>query len=229
MSAEAMGDAFRHSPHNGSALCVHLAVADVVNDAHGNELWMTRAALARKARASRGTVDRVIGLLIETGWLEVLEGGGGRGKATRYRYYLGGETASPVRGFDGETASSATETASSAGFLPLTIPKNPRAPDDSVAARAQGLVRGWWETCEPRPMVNYLGAVQIVKKALAAGWTDEQVAEALPGAQPLAGWRLEQALKDGKRGPVTRTDGDWRPSARERARMDEDWQRGNDS
>lgn len=60
--------------------------------------------------------------------------------------------------------------------------------------RATTLVRAWWESTVPRPMTNYMGAVKIVEKALKAGWSDAQIARALPHSQPLAGWRLEGTL-----------------------------------
>ena len=51
MSAEATGWVWRHSPWKGehAKFLLHLAVADVVNDAHGNEFWMSQANLAEKS------------------------------------------------------------------------------------------------------------------------------------------------------------------------------------
>lgn len=65
MSAEAVGWVFRHSPLKGAGFAVHLAIADSVNDQHGNELWMRQAVLATKARTTRGTVGRTLAAMVE--------------------------------------------------------------------------------------------------------------------------------------------------------------------
>lgn len=127
MSAEATGDAWRRSPFTHDRLLVHLAIADVVNDVHGNELWMLRETLAEKSRVSRGTVDSALRELVDQGWLEVLEKGGGRAKPTRYRYHLGTETAHEMRGndpaVDPETAHDSADTAQPVESDPPLIPR----------------------------------------------------------------------------------------------------------
>lgn len=95
---------FRQPPQHAKFI-IHLAIADVVNDVHGNKFWMLNEPLAEKAIASRSSVDRTLSELVQLGWLVVLEAGGGRGRATLYHYHLGGkpphhdavcgETASP--------------------------------------------------------------------------------------------------------------------------------------
>lgn len=88
MSVEASAYVWKRSPFQGNALVTHLAIADVVNDAHGNEFWMTLEALAEKARCSRTTVSETLRTLYQIGGLEVVERGGGRGRATRYRFLM---------------------------------------------------------------------------------------------------------------------------------------------
>lgn len=61
VSAEATGWTWRHSPFKTPArFLIHLAIADVVNDGHGNEFWMSNIALAGKTGTARETVTRVL-------------------------------------------------------------------------------------------------------------------------------------------------------------------------
>jgi hypothetical protein len=121
---------------------IHLALADVANDLHGYELWLTRAEIAAKSRCSRSTVDRALHNMVGDRYLEVLEVGGGRGNPTRYRFTKpsqNGDVSEPV--FDSleatrsnhkplhvleETASFARETASFAKSVNSVNPNNPR-------------------------------------------------------------------------------------------------------
>ncbi len=86
MSAEAMGWAFRHSPYRGAKFDVHLAIADSVNDQHGNDLWITQGRLAEKARVSRDAANKAMKALVADGFLELLEDNSARGRANRYRF-----------------------------------------------------------------------------------------------------------------------------------------------
>lgn len=90
MSAEATGWCWKHSPFKGSHgkfLC-HLAVADVVNDAHGNEFWMAQASLAAKVGVTRSTVSEFFADAIEFGLCELVDDNSKRGKANRYRLHM---------------------------------------------------------------------------------------------------------------------------------------------
>ena len=69
MSAEATGFVFRHSPYKGAGFAVHLAIADSVNDQHGNQFWMSLGKLADKARLARPTVSACVQQMITDGWL----------------------------------------------------------------------------------------------------------------------------------------------------------------
>jgi hypothetical protein len=86
VSAQATGWVWTSSTHTGSVLLVHLALADVANDAHGNELWMATGTLAAKTRLGRRTVQRALRILTESGDLEVVEEAPGR--PVRYRLAL---------------------------------------------------------------------------------------------------------------------------------------------
>ncbi len=86
MSAEATGWVWKNSPCEGSQLLVHLAIADVVNDLHANEFWMSTYSLAKKARVSRSTVVSTLSDLVKAGMLEVLKEGARDRTPTRYRF-----------------------------------------------------------------------------------------------------------------------------------------------
>lgn len=86
MSADAVGWAFRNSPYKGAVLALHLAIADVVNDLHGNEMWMSVPKLAGKARMSERHARRGMAQLVRDGYLEpVSEQPGG---VSRYRFLM---------------------------------------------------------------------------------------------------------------------------------------------
>lgn len=86
MSAEATGWVWRHSPLTGSQLNVHLAIADVVNDVHDYQFWMSTEALAKKARCSRNTVTTTLTDLVNRGMLTVVTAGKDLRKPTVYAF-----------------------------------------------------------------------------------------------------------------------------------------------
>lgn len=86
MSAAATGLVWEHSPYRGATFLVHLAMADVVNDAHGNEFWMAVPGLARKCRLNRRTVTEAIATMVADEYLERLESGQAEFKPSRYRF-----------------------------------------------------------------------------------------------------------------------------------------------
>lgn len=86
MSAQATGYVFERSPYTGAGFAVHLAIADSVNDLHGHEFWLRARRLARKARVSRDRALAALEQLVQDGFLELIERGGGRSKPSRYRF-----------------------------------------------------------------------------------------------------------------------------------------------
>jgi hypothetical protein len=86
VSAEATGWVYRHSPYRGAAFSIHLAVADSVNDQHGNEFWMAQGTLASKARVGRQATNAAMAEMVIDGYLEILEEGGGRSRPSHYRF-----------------------------------------------------------------------------------------------------------------------------------------------
>ena len=79
---------FKHSPYSGERLIVHLAIADVVNDVHEQQIWMLRNELATKARCSVPTITRTLADMTERGLLEVISIGRGRGVPSVYRFLM---------------------------------------------------------------------------------------------------------------------------------------------
>lgn len=69
MSAEAVAYVTKYSPYTGNTFVIHLMIADVVNDTHGNEFFMATDNLARKSRASKRTAQRAIDTFVADGFL----------------------------------------------------------------------------------------------------------------------------------------------------------------
>lgn len=86
MSNEALGWVFKNSPYTGSKLVIHLAVADVVNDMHNNEFWMSNEKLATKANCTRATVNGALAEMVQDGYLAVVAHPDGRSKTVKYRF-----------------------------------------------------------------------------------------------------------------------------------------------
>lgn len=86
MSAEATGWVFRESPYTGALFTLHLAVADIVNDAYGNELWASATHLAEKARISERSARTGLAQMVLDGLLIVLLEKPGHPK--RYRFAM---------------------------------------------------------------------------------------------------------------------------------------------
>ncbi len=84
MSAKATAYVWEHSPHNGATFIVHLALADVANDQHENELWMSLTKIAKKARCSRSTAQASLKELCGTGHLVLLKAGKENHQPGRY-------------------------------------------------------------------------------------------------------------------------------------------------
>ena len=86
MSAQAVGHVWKYADFGGAKLLVLLAVADIANDVHNNEIFMGSERLAAKCRMHPGNVRKRLKELVADGWLIELELGGGMGKTTRYQF-----------------------------------------------------------------------------------------------------------------------------------------------
>ncbi len=100
MSADAEAFVWKQSPYRGTAMLIHLAIADVVNDTHQNRFWMSAESLAKKCRVSRSSANAALADMVERGYLKKLTVGGGRSITTEYQ-------------FVGETVQSTKETVQS--------------------------------------------------------------------------------------------------------------------
>ncbi len=87
MSAQATGHVWKCCAFGGAKFLVLLGIADVVNSDFHNCFWMTSTNLGNKVRMHPTNVRRHLKELVEDGWLEVLEPGGGNGKATKFRFH----------------------------------------------------------------------------------------------------------------------------------------------
>jgi hypothetical protein len=117
MSAEATGHVWKHArefPQSTKLLL--LAIADVVNDAHDNQLFMHPENLRRKAQLPERTYRRSIAELLDRGWLEKLASEDGRkpgpGKPQFYRFIFAITSAktAPVTHAGGDRSAAKTST-----------------------------------------------------------------------------------------------------------------------
>lgn len=224
MSAEAIGWVYRHSPFRGATFLVHLAIADSVNDVHGNEFWMARANLATKARVSGESVSTAVETLREAGYVIPTEDGMDdpdarkrAGRPTRWLFLFPDDAAvvyeTRRRGVADQPRppSRVSREGSRVGRDVTQIEPNDepnaraaRVQGDDLAnrrarrtdARADDLVKTWWEAQDPRPLQPWPAAVGIVSRALGKGWTPDEITEALRGCDPpLSGGMLDGTLR----------------------------------
>lgn len=103
MSAEAVGWVWTNSPLRGAQLLVHLAIADVVNDAHDQQFYMSTYRLAEKARVSRSTVVTALAEMCDLGLLRLLKPGGTDRSPAVYRFLMTRPTTGLARPMSGRT------------------------------------------------------------------------------------------------------------------------------
>lgn len=141
MSADALASCWGHFDLTPAQRVVMIAVADVVNDAHGNQFWMRPEVLAEKVGMDAGNVRRKMSELVAAGVLEVVEQGGGRGRSTVYRWVL----TNPRQNYAvRKTASGQAETASE----PAGNRVNPSEHTSYRTQETQQLTNADSESCE---------------------------------------------------------------------------------
>lgn len=86
MSNDAVAYVWRYSPFKGNTFNVHHAIADTVNDMHGQKFWLSQEGLAKKTRSSVRTVADALAALETGGWLQRVSGGQQAGLAVQYRF-----------------------------------------------------------------------------------------------------------------------------------------------
>lgn len=139
MSGRATGWVYERSPYTGAAFSVHLAIADVVNDMHGNEFWAANATLCAKARVGRQRCNEVLGQMVADGLLEVIERPRrGEHAPVRYRFLM--PEGAPVV-FDGTGRVAVDDTSSTPKVSPETTP-GVAVDDMKVSPEATQSLRG---------------------------------------------------------------------------------------
>lgn len=88
MSATAEAYVWNYSPYTGATFAIHLALGDIANDVHNNELWASQSFLAAKARVGRDTVVHAMTRLTDDGFLERISPEGNTGKPVHYRFLM---------------------------------------------------------------------------------------------------------------------------------------------
>ncbi len=88
MSAQAMSWVFRSSPYSGDFRLIHLAIADVADDAYSSRFWIGEELLAARANCSARTVQRAVARMAAEGYLEVIDARHGHGKPKEYRFLM---------------------------------------------------------------------------------------------------------------------------------------------
>ena len=82
MSIKWINYVWEESPYDGRRLLLHLALADFANDE--GTCFPSLKTLARKARCSDTWVSLSIKKMVGEGWLQIIDAGGGRGRASTY-------------------------------------------------------------------------------------------------------------------------------------------------
>lgn len=210
MSNEAVGYVFKYSPFSGATYCVHICVADSVNDQNDNKFWMRVRKLAKKARCSKRATQAALHLLEKEGWLELLTALPGEERCYRFVFREGVpvqfDGRSPmgdpmqnlhgggVQNLHGGGAGSArggrnVSTPGGAQVAPRSqegSQENPRdaagRPPPPARALAEAIVQRWWDSQEPKPVESFIGIVKIVERLLNAGYPEDGIGMALAHA-----------------------------------------------
>lgn len=140
MSAEATGWVWKNSPYSGAQLLVHLAIADVVNDVHENEFWMSTHNLAKKAKVSRSTVTATLTEMVQARHLALINAGGESRTPSIYRFIMASAAVGLVEPGPLARSSDVTSPISddsldrSPRAIPKEITQEPKAEDFSQLA-----------------------------------------------------------------------------------------------
>jgi predicted ArsR family transcriptional regulator len=225
MSAEATGWVWRFSPYKGhhAKFLIHLAVADVVNDAHGNEFWMSHTNLAEKVGVTRETVARWFADAVDLGLVECVTDNSRRGRPNCYRLVMarqGGvisdHTGCDLRSQGGVTSDHTElkeELKGTKASLASSIEQQKESGDAvDVQAAAQQVFDAWVEATGRDPRRARLNAKRVaaVKARMREGYTVSDLEAAARGIA-LSSWHtgdnpdgkkyddLLLAIRDGER------------------------------
>jgi hypothetical protein len=173
---------------------VALAVADVVNDMHGNEFWASSATVANKLDCHKDTVQDALKHLTTVGVLQVVSKQ--RGKPTRFRW-IG------MKGVQVDDLHSGTSAGEPPSVVQVTSPANTNGTQEELKAQtssadeldsspaqipmkkvdhAKAIVDELWEAIklktDKKPMIKYMGTVKVVEQAVGE-WDDREILRAL--------------------------------------------------
>ena len=169
MSIKAMTWVWDCSPYSLGARLVHLALADVANDAHNNELWMVQENIASKAGLSVRQVRRVLTQMVDDGYLNVIEQGGGRGRTTRYQLVMDTGQIVPFPKPD----IGSTENRTSATASPIENAREPK-PSESAEEDLVGFDLFW--NTYPKRNGKRIGKSAVVKRWAKMSLEDKRAA-----------------------------------------------------
>lgn len=189
MSIEAMIAVFDESQSHSTARVVLLVMANEA-DRHGYLTAYKRSQtfLAHRANTDVRTVRRSRECLVELGELQVLRQGTGRASSD-YRILLpslieGGQSALPQMDTREDDMPALGGQSALPGGTKSRAPSSLSSPVSPIAL-ARSLLNEWWERQTPRPQQKYVACVNIITQALKAGWTEDQMRDALATDPPV--------------------------------------------
>ena len=169
MSAQAVGHVWRYADFGGAKLLVLLAVADIANDVHNNEIFMGSERLAAKCRMHPGNVRKRLKELVTDGWLIELELGGGMGKTTRYQFVPVDKTAPSGAQADIDRVIQREQARSTARPIGITQSELKKE-DDSINNNDGGVVDNYGTTDDgthtPEQVDRNTGGIKSARAAL---------------------------------------------------------------
>ena len=204
MSAEATGWVWRHSPYKGphAKFLIHLAVADVVNDAHGNEFWMGQTALAEKVGTTRKSVCEWFADATERGLVECVRDNSKRGRPNCYRLVMrqGEGVTSGDRGVQpqvtggvtsGDTELKGTKEGTKASPATTDEQNEPATAAVSLDATAHRVLEAWVEATgrDPRRVKMNAKRAAAIKARLREGYIEADLVAAARGIG-LSAWHM---------------------------------------
>jgi hypothetical protein len=169
MSIRIMAKVWDGERFSGSALLVLLAMADYANDA--GICWPSVGSLARKARISERTVQRVVDHLVAEGAVEIVRQGGGSGNSNRYRVIAEGcqgdtllaDTEAPQVGIDGGEDGGRVTSATAKGDTAMSPDPSLNPPRASAAKKRGDLVDGMIAYARAKAPPTFKGVPENVR------------------------------------------------------------------